>query len=141
MNDFSSLPWGRGRGEGIIKIKKRKDNMQNKQLGQNGEDIAEKFLTKQGYKILERNRHFSRYCEIDIIAQDRDTLVFVEVKTRKTDALGRPAEAITPAKYQNIKKGIYFYLQEKNIKYDKFRIDVISVTLKPELKIEHLENI
>ena len=46
-----------------------------------------------------------------------------------------------PAKYQNIKKGIYFYLQEKNIKYDKFRIDVISVTLKPELKIEHLENI
>ena len=49
--------------------------------------------------------------------------------------------AVIESKYQNIKKGIYFYLQEKNIKYDKFRIDVISVTLKPELKIEHLENI
>ena len=86
--------------------------MQNKQLGQNGEDIAEKFLIKQGYKILERNRHFSRYCEIDIIAQDKDTLVFVEVKTRKTDICGHPLEAITKTKYKNIRTGLSLYLQE-----------------------------
>ena len=97
--------------------------MQNKQLGQNGEDIAEKFLIKQGYKILERNRHFSRYCEIDIIAQDKDTLVFVEVKTRKTDICGHPLEAITKAKYK------------------KYRIDVVSILLKPKLEIKHLKNI
>ena len=114
--------------------------MQNKQLGQNGEDIAEKFLIKQGYKILERNRHFSRYCEIDIIAQDKDTLVFVEVKTRKTDICGHPLEAITKTKYKNIRTGLSLYLQE-NPNYKKYRIDVVSILLKPKLEIKHLKNI
>ncbi len=115
--------------------------MNNVKTGAVGEDLARRYLERNGYEILDTNIKFSRVCELDIIAKIKKTIVFVEVKTRKTDALGTPAEAITPAKYQNIKKGIYFYLQEKNIKYDKFRIDVISVTLKPELKIEHLENI
>ena len=114
--------------------------MQNKQLGQNGEDIAEKFLIKQGYKILERNRHFSRYCEIDIIAHDKDTLVFVEVKTRKTDICGHPLEAITKTKYKNIRTGLSLYLQE-NPNYKKYRIDVVSILLKPKLEIKHLKNI
>ena len=114
--------------------------MQNRQLGQNGEEIAEKFLIKQGYKILERNRHFSRYCEIDIIALDKDTLVFVEVKTRKTEICGHPLEAITQTKYKNIRTGLSLYLQE-NSNYKKFRIDVISVLLKPKLEIKHLKNI
>ena len=114
--------------------------MQNKQLGQNGEDIAEKFLIKQGYKILERNRHFSRFCEIDIIAQDKDTLVFVEVKTRKTDICGHPLEAITKTKYKNIRTGLSLFLQE-NPKYKKYRIDVVSILLKPKLEIKHLKNI
>ena len=114
--------------------------MQNKQLGQNGEDIAEKFLIKQGYKILEHNRHFSRYCEIDIIAQDKDTLVFVEVKTRKTDICGHPLEAITKTKYKNIRTGLSLYLQE-NPNYKKYRIDVVSILLKPKLEIKHLKNI
>ena len=114
--------------------------MQNKQLGQNGEDIAEKFLIKQGYKILERNRHFSRYCEIDIIAQDKDTLVFVEVKTRKTDICGHPLEAITKTKYKNIRTGLSLYLQE-NPNYKKYRIDVVSILLKPKLEIKHLKNL
>ena len=108
--------------------------MQNRQLGQNGEEIAEKFLIKQGYKILERNHRFSRYCEIDIIALDKDTLVFVEVKTRKTKICGHPLEAITQTKYKNIKTGLSLYLQE-NSNYKKFRIDVISVLLKPKLEI------
>ncbi len=114
--------------------------MQNKQLGQNGEDIAEKFLIKQGYKILERNRHFSRFCEIDIIAQDKDTLVFVEVKTRKTDICGHPLEAITKTKYKNIRTGLSLYLQE-NPNYKKYRIDVVSILLQPKLEIKHLKNI
>ena len=114
--------------------------MQNRQLGQNGEEIAEKFLIKQGYKILERNRHFSRYCEIDIIALDKDTLVFVEVKTRKTDICGHPLEAITKTKYKNIRTGLSLYLQE-NPNYKKYRIDVVSILLKPKLEIKHLKNI
>lgn len=114
--------------------------MSNIQLGKNGEDIAEKFLIKQGYKILERNRHFSRFCEIDIIAQDKDTLVFVEVKTRKTEICGHPLEAITKTKYKNIRTGLSLYLQE-NPNYKKYRIDVVSILLKPKLEIKHLKNI
>ena len=114
--------------------------MTNISLGKNGEEIAQKFLSKQGYKILETNKRFSRTCEIDIIALDKDTLVFVEVKTRKTDICGHPFEAITKTKYQHIKQGLFLFLQQ-NPKYKKYRIDAISILLRPEIKIEHLKNI
>ena len=113
--------------------------MNNKVVGNAGEDLACRYLEKQGYKILERNKHYSRFCEIDIIAQYKRTTVFVEVKTRKTDGFGSPQEAITKSKYENIKKGVQFYLAENKVK--DFRIDAICITLKPELKIEHLKNI
>lgn len=112
----------------------------NKKTGQIGEDLAEKFLAEKGYIILERNKHFSRASEIDIIALDKDTLVFVEVKTRKSDVCGIPFEAVTKSKYDKIKIGLFSYLKE-NPKYKKYRIDAVSVLLKPEIKIEHLENI
>lgn len=112
-----------------------------KTLGKNGEDIAAEYLTKKGYKIIERNRRFSRSCEIDIIATDKKgILVFVEVKTRKTELCGNPLEAITKTKYNHIKTGLYTYLEE-NPQYKKYRIDAISILLKPTLQINHLENI
>ena len=113
--------------------------MENKKIGNAGEDLACRYLEKRGYKILERNKHYSRFCEIDIIAEYKNTLVFVEVNTRTTNDFGTPFEAITKSKYENIKKGIQFYLQEH--KFQKHRIDVIGITLKPELKIEHLKNV
>lgn len=113
--------------------------MENKKIRNAGEDLACRYLEKRGYKILERNKHYSRFCEIDIIAEYKNTLVFVEVKTRTTNDFGTPFEAITKSKYENIKKGIQFYLQEH--KFQKYRIDVIGITLKPELKIEHLKNV
>lgn len=114
--------------------------MSNLSIGKNGEEIAKNYLIKLGYKILETNKRFSRFCEIDIIALDKNTLVFVEVKTRKTDICGHPLEAITKSKYNHIKQGLLIYLQE-NPQYKKYRIDAISVLLKPEVKIEHLKNI
>ena len=114
--------------------------MSNILIGKKGEELACEYLKKKGYKILETNKHFSRYCEIDIIALDKNTLVFCEVKTRKTDICGNPLEAITKSKYQNIKKGIYFYSQE-NPSCKKFRIDAISIILQPKLEIKHLKNI
>ena len=114
--------------------------MSNISLGKNGEDIAVKYLEKQGYKILERNKRFSKLCEIDIIALDRNTLVFVEVKTRKTNICGHPFEAITKTKYNHIKQGLFLYLQE-NTQYKRYRIDAVSILIKPEFKIEHLKNI
>ena len=114
--------------------------MSNIETGKRGEEIACEYLIKQGYKILEMNKRFSRFSEIDIIALDKNTLVFCEVKTRKTNICGQPVEAITKSKYDNIKKGVYLYLQE-NSKYKKFRIDAISILLTPKLEIKHLKNI
>lgn len=111
----------------------------NKQTGLMGEQIALEFLLEKGYKIIDINKHFSRFCEIDIIALDKDCLVFVEVKTRSSDFCGSGFEAITKTKYENIKTGLFTFLKENS--YKKFRIDAISIVLKPEIKIKHLKNI
>lgn len=114
--------------------------MNNISTGKQGEELACKYLLKQGYKIIDKNKRFSRFCEIDIIALDKNTLVFCEVKTRKTTICGSPFEAITKSKYQNIKKGIFYYLQE-NPNYKSFRIDAIGIVLEPKLEIKHLKNV
>ncbi len=113
--------------------------MNNRKFGNAGEDLACRYLERNGYTIIERNKHFSKLCEIDIIAKYKKTTVFVEVKTRKTDNFGTPFEAITKTKYENIKKGVQLYISENKIK--DFRIDVIGITINPEIKIEHLKNI
>lgn len=111
----------------------------NRKIGQTGEDIAAEYLEKNGYKIIERNKHFSKKCEIDIIAEDKNTTVFVEVKTRRSEVCGSPLEAITRTKYNNIKQGVFNYLSENRVK--KYRIDVIAVVLGKDIKIEHLKNV
>lgn len=113
--------------------------MNNRKFGDAGEDLACRYLEKNGYEILERNKHYSRFCEIDIIAKYKKTVIFVEVKTRKTNSFGAPFEAITKTKYENIKKGVQFYLADNKVK--DCRIDVIGITLKPEITIKHLKNI
>ena len=113
--------------------------MKNSQTGKAGEDLAKRYLEKRGYTIIDTNVRFSKACEIDIIAKEKDCIVFVEVKTRSTNFCGSPLEAITPAKLNNIKHGVFSYLQENN--YSKFRIDAIGITLKPQLDIQHLKNI
>lgn len=113
----------------------------NKEIGAKGELLAQEYLKKQGYEIIETNKRFSRFCEIDIIAKHKDTLIFCEVKTRSSDFCGSPLEAITKTKYENIKTGLFTYLQESKTKYKKFRIDAISIILNPNIKINHLKNI
>lgn len=114
--------------------------MSNINVGKQGEKAAIDYLVKHGYKIIETNKRFSKFCEIDIIALDKKTLVVVEVKTRSTMSCGHPLEAITKIKYSHIKQGLFFYLQE-HPEYKKFRIDAISILLTPELRIEHLKNV
>ncbi len=113
--------------------------MNNRKFGEAGEELACRYLQKQGYEIIARNIHYSRFCEIDIIAMYKNTYIFVEVKTRHNNDYGSPLEAITRSKFANIKKGVLNYLAEHNIKY--YRIDAIGITMKPEVKIEHLRNI
>lgn len=117
----------------------------NKEIGAKGELLAQDYVKKLGYEILEANRQFQdgmkKSCEIDIIAVDKGTLVFIEVKTRSSDFCGSPLEAITKEKYQNIKTGLFNYLRETKVRYKKFRIDAISIILNPEINIKHLKNL
>lgn len=83
--------------------------------------------------------HFSRNCEIDIIAKDKSTVVFVEVKTRKSLAFGHPFEAINQTKMNKIYQGALTYVQENNVK--NYRIDGIAIIGVENPKIEHLKNI
>lgn len=112
----------------------------NKEIGAKGELLAKDFLVSKGYQIIELNKRFSRFCEIDIIALEKDVLVFVEVKTRSSNLCGSGLEAITKNKYENIKTGVFSYLQE-NPQFKKYRIDAISIMLNPEVEIRHLKNI
>jgi putative endonuclease len=113
--------------------------MNNREFGAKGEDLACEYLKKNGYEILERNKHFSKFCEIDIIAKYKNKIIFIEVKTRKTNAYGTPLEAITKNKYKNIKTGVLSYLAENKI--SDYQIDVIGITIHPTLRIEHLKNV
>lgn len=113
--------------------------MKKRDFGNCGEDLACEYLKKNGYEILERNKHFSKFCEIDIIAKYKKKVVFVEVKTRKNNAFGSPLEAITKSKYDKIKTGVLMYLQENKIK--DYQIDAIGITLEPALTIQHLKNV
>ena len=108
------------------------------ETGKIGEDIATKYLEQIGYEIIQRNFE-CKIGEIDIIAKDKNEIVFVEVKTRKNNTFGTPFEAITKTKYENIKKGALKYISENPCR--NYRIDVIGITLQPELKIEHMQNI
>ena len=113
----------------------------NIQKGRVGENIAEEYLIKLGYKIIDRNWHYSKNAEIDIIAEDNGTLVFVEVKTRTTLNFGHPFEAINAAKLQKIYTAIYAYINKSNKKYKSFRLDGIAIIGLKEPKIEHIKNI
>lgn len=118
-------------------------DLRKKLLGKHGEDLAVNFLKKQGYKILERN--FQKgYGEIDIIAQEKDTLVFVEVKTRISTQFGSPLEAITHWKLRALTRSVQFYKSFHPELPESLRIDLIAVSLSPGggvEKIEHVKNI
>jgi putative endonuclease len=109
-------------------------------LGKQGENFAVKFLKKIGYKILERNYRCA-LGEIDIIAKDKETLVFVEVKTRKTHKGAEPFESIGARKQAKIRDLAEYYLQEKSYSECEVRFDVLSIVLKDkEKQIEHIAN-
>ena len=108
----------------------------NKVQGRIGEIDAVEFLKKKGYKVLETN-YTNKLGEIDIIAKDKNVIVFVEVKRRSTLMYGRPIEAVNFYKQQKIKKVAEFYLMKNNMIDVDVRFDVIEILDK---QIEHIEN-
>ena len=118
-------------------------DLRKKLLGKRGEDLAAQFLQKNGYKILERN-FAKRYAEIDIVAQEKDVLVFVEVKTRTSSDFGNPLEAITFWKLKALTRSCQFYKSLHPELPEALRIDAVSVLLSPSgevAKIELVKNI
>ncbi len=100
--------------------------MNTRQVGAKGEDLAAKYLTKHGYKILERN-FTAPYGEIDVIARDGKFVVFAEVKRRNTEHFGLPREAVTPAKQKTIVACATFWLAKNKLFGTPVRFDVVEV--------------
>lgn len=113
--------------------------MNKKQTGNYGEDIACEFLEKHRYQIIERNFR-CKIGEIDIIARDKDEIVFIEVKTRNFLEYGLPSEAIDKYKIKHIYKSAEYYLLIHNLLDSFVRIDVIEIYLsKKTYKINHIK--
>jgi putative endonuclease len=98
------------------------------QLGKWGEDSACRALARQGYAILER-RHRTRFGEIDIIANDRGVLVFIEVKARRTSTHGTAADALTGHKQRRLLRLALMYLASRRLAHVPCRFDVVTVSL------------
>lgn len=101
-------------------------NVNTKAIGDVGEEIAVQYLRDKGYKILERNAEYAGV-EIDIIAKDKKTIVFCEVKTRVNTLYGRPVEAVTKQKQMRYIQGAKGYIVSNRVKNTDFRFDVIEV--------------
>ncbi|MEA1964278.1 MAG: YraN family protein [Candidatus Aerophobetes bacterium] len=111
--------------------------LQRKELGKRGENSAVKFLKGKGYEIIERN-YRCPVGEVDIVAKDKRTLVFVEVKTRTSTNFGLPEEAISYRKRQHLSRIASFYLVYHKIKEANCRFDVVSVLMSDKIKDIHL---
>jgi putative endonuclease len=108
-----------------------------RQLGDHGEDLAAAALKKQGYKILGRN-YVTPLGEIDLIARQGPTVVFVEVKTRQSPRFGSPQEAVSLTKQNRLRRLADYYLKDKRLTGTPVRFDVVGITLtgdEPHLEI------
>jgi putative endonuclease len=115
---------------------------QHLRLGARGEKLACRFLRRNGYKVLHRNFRGRTGGEIDIVCRDRDTLVFVEVKTRTREDFGRPFDAVDRDKQKRLARGGLAWLRLLGDPDILFRFDVVEVILpaNAEPRIELLRN-
>lgn len=114
-------------------------------LGKAGEQFVADYLKSKGYIIIKRNWRDSRYGEIDIVAENHENIVFVEVKTRQSNALVSGIEAVDTKKQRRIKNASYMFMKRLRTTLPS-RLDVAEVTLlsendgKFEFQINYIEN-
>jgi putative endonuclease len=109
---------------------------EHNETGKKGEELAVKYLLDNGYDILHRNWRFGKY-EVDIIAQKKNILSIVEVKSRTGDFFGEPEEGVTKKKERYLADAADYYIQSKNLNVE-CRYDIISIVFwggKYELKM------
>ena len=110
-----------------------------KELGQEGEKIATKYLQRLGYNIIEKNFR-CKSGEIDIIAKEDDEIVFIEVKTRSNNKYGEPIESINKIKQKHIVSTASYYLFLNYLNEANIRFDVIEILKKDKIYIKHTRN-
>ncbi len=116
--------------------------MKRRDTGTLGEKLAKDFLRKKGYRILETNYRCSEG-EIDIVARQKDYLVFIEVRTKTSLEFGSPEESITPAKMKRLRATAAHFQQTHDNLPELWRIDMVAIELNQERKpsrIELIEN-
>lgn len=111
---------------------------QGRSLGARGELAAKAHLLKLGYEILHEN-YTTPFGEIDLIARDGETLVFVEVKARSSKAYGPPEASVTRGKQQQIRRVASLYLSQARLHNVACRFDVVAVTFPGEAKAPQVE--
>ena len=110
------------------------------ETGKIGEDIATRYLEQIGYEIIQRNFE-CKIGEIDIIAKDKEVIVFVEVKTRASALYGQPKDAVDRTKKKHIYKTAEFYIYIRHLENYPVRIDVIEVYKKQgKFMVHHIKN-
>jgi putative endonuclease len=116
------------------------DPMAHIALGKWGENQAARHLRKLGWKILRRNFRAPGGGEVDLVCRDGDTLVFAEVKTRRTEELGRPLDAVDRKKQELIRCGALHWLRLLDLPDITFRFDVIEVLATAPIEIRVIES-
>jgi putative endonuclease len=109
-------------------------------FGQEGERIAERYLSKKGYRLVERN-YRCPVGEVDLIVLDRRVIVFVEVKTRRHERFGVPLESVHTRKQQKMIKAALWFLSDHKLHESDARFDVVGISFGgQEPVVEHVEN-
>ncbi|TDI83473.1 MAG: YraN family protein [Chloroflexi bacterium] len=111
-----------------------------RELGTHGERLAEEHLVGLGYRILDRNWRWQKG-ELDLVAEQGDEVVFVEVKTRRSQTYGPPEESITRAKRDKLIQTAYAYLGSANRQDVHWRIDVVAIDMERDGTVIRLEHI
>jgi putative endonuclease len=112
----------------------------NQQVGKKGEEAALRFLKRKGYRILQKN-YVCKMGEVDLIAKEKDTLVFIEVKTRTSTTFGPPQLAVNAAKQIQLSQAALCFLKENKLEDVRARFDVVAILLGPEgEKIELIQD-
>jgi putative endonuclease len=112
-------------------------------VGGYGERVARRLLEGQGMTVLDANWRDGRRGELDLVARDGDTIVFCEVKTRRSDAFGTPAAAVTPAKVRRLRQLAAAWLAAHPAHRGDVRFDVVAVRPRPSgpAHTEHLRGV
>lgn len=109
------------------------------ELGRIGENIIADYITKLGYKVVERNFECNQG-EIDIIAKDKEELVFIEVKTRTDISYGEASEAVTNTKKRHLINSIKYYIYKQKLENQPIRIGVAEVYInKGKVKVNYIK--